>query len=81
MFKRRIHERSSHFLISGSDDLVQFKLNSANEIVDVQIIDLLVVIYIVYVNLEFLLFLKVILTGYGLDPVGVQIIVDDLSLP
>jgi hypothetical protein len=80
MFEVRISKRSGHFLVSRCDDLMEFKLESANEVMSSQVVDLLVIIHIIYFTFELLLLLEVVLTGNGLDPLRVEVIVDGLGL-
>jgi len=59
---------------------MDLKFNSTDEVVCVEVVDLLVVIDVVAVDLELLLLLEMVFAGDSLDPVGVEVIMDDFSL-
>jgi hypothetical protein len=80
MFKVRISKRPGHLLVSGCDNLVEFKLESTNEVMSSQVVDLFVIVYVIYFTFELLLLLEVVLTWNGLDPLRIEVIVDSLGL-
>lgn len=80
MFEVRISKRSGHLLVSGCDNLVEFKLESTNEVMSSQVVDLFVIVYVIYFTFELLLLLEVVLTWNGLDPLRIEVVVDSLGL-
>jgi hypothetical protein len=59
---------------------MEFKLESTNEVMSSQVVDLLVIVHVIYFTFELLLLLEVVLTRNGLDPLRVEVIVDGLGL-
>ena len=80
MLEVGVVEGSSHLLVSGGDYLMEFKFESADEVMSSEVVNLFVIVNVIDLYLELLLLLEVVLTGDGLHPARVQVIVNSFSL-
>ena len=75
-----LHEALEQSLIAARHHLVEGKLQRAQVIVLVRVVDLRVVVDVVHVDLELVIELKVILAGNLGDELGIQVVMDHLRL-
>ena len=76
----RVDHGLSHGLVYARHNLVQLELKSTTVVLLAKIVHVFFIVYVIDLDLEMLRLLKVILDSHLGDPMGREVIVDNLSL-